>query len=1572
MKKFLVAITTVIFLVFFSASTQGYGCYDCGTADENTWISIFDQWPGSHDPGNSAYLWDEIIWGGYYADVMLEPDYSPMVTCYDWQDNNQFDQCYGSSPTSLATCRAVSTSLDTLCNNIPCYNTGAGDERQIGTGSNGDNWGPQPTVIQYYHGCNSQGNPTYYWYRTRSYHNIVDRHQYNCDNNPGQSTSPDYEAYANSWLNVIPNTGCPQNEQCDENHDEIISYNSQEVLPDACRTINWATCSGNSQCISDWCYQNECASCSSSQCPEINTNQCFNVGQVYNTNQLCESGNIWNMCTNQNHDSCEYSNELYCAQQSGTWGWRTCSNGCSNGQCNQIVCGDGVCSTGENCPQDCIVIEQFTNLPTDFYQGEELTYNVRIRNTGTVQQSAYSIESAIIPVSWNQNLVQYNSIPSHCCTLNEYYDGYNFSGLSPGAYVNQQITLNAPSQNSIDHCGNHGLAWANNGNFEVIAGVFPYCGSSYTDFIQTTIEYEDSCGNQICDGTDTFQNCPTDCFCDNDGTCGSNHGENFRTCSLDCYTEGDGLSDIEVTVDSYERYGGADGFVWDNGYIDFRCGGNCASKQVVCLDWLSTDGEFNSFDECWASSQSALDACKNSDSTLNQTCVDNPGFCHAYGLTDIHMYPSDLLNVGGEETGFQELFASRVYYNCASSPQVNHDPQAVGVMERIKTSCVDSNTWEVQGRFDSDGWDDLESFDCVATKACDSSVAGYQTSDDDYNFRYDDSGAHYPCRTTDGNACSASSPCLTGHYCVNNVCRATPTFCGDFVCDTGETINTCPTDCTCPTPDGSSFECQCFSDVDCNENQYCDFVPGFNPCVDRILEDNCNGEGTFYCVGSDVKRCMPSPQGFLDYVQVEACDGIYEYCNPQNVDGIMGCSEYDKDVWIDFASTGVIVNKQPGDFFKLNIKSEQNAVVQLDYDNSIFYSICSGTVQVTPGITTCDFDVLLEANNSEYTITVDEKELIVRVTDSPKYIIITDSQKLRQRFSEEASGVDAILKQAYKNAEDDGVVYDLAEQELIVDNPFSSFSNYDEGISLPSMMNNEYSLQISDFINEKCNGCNDVSIIGDDYVVPHQRFSIPIGEGLNLIGLFPSIFRNIQLVNTYSDTLFVPRSVDEYTIADLNYIFSHYNEEQNEFQEQEIVFVIPQSANSELLNEIENLKQTIETNFSAHITQITSSNVACDTNEYFSALSDKTVVIIGDLEHNQAFACYPFLDFFENTISVETNVWSTNNAAILITSMNPNVTANFNYIIANQLWPDIHAKSLTTGDWLIVGGGVVAVTGAVVGTVAGAPVILSGALIVGQVTMVSSVANECVIKNQGGDNWAWCALDVALTPTGLKYTGGTIKALAPEFVKNFVSVLRYKGAYLTMKYSPTIIGNLRKLLTSNWGGQKYEIFIQTVIDTPYYDDYYKYLDNFDGFGTHTITELENTRQYINLWDGNAFEAGQNQLVKLIDSPNINTIVRGITIPETAVLRNGYHTGPHEGFGLVHIVEQHQSDFVNNGFSSVDEIVKAIVEVVRNPTEAVPIGNSIMALRGTVNGVEIEVRVSLNMLNYGSIQTAFPI
>jgi hypothetical protein len=219
--------------------------------------------------------------------------------------------------------------------------------------------------------------------------------------------------------------------------------------------------------------------------------------------------------------------------------------------------------------------------------------------------------------------------------------------------------------------------------------------------------------------------------------------------------------------DSYTAYGGNDGQTWLNGWMNFQCT-DCAWRQVVCYDY-NYNGTTIVSDECWATSYSALTACRGIDNDINSLCNRDSSKCHNTGIADVHNYPSTNLN-----TAHAEKFAGKTYDTC-SAGNWTWDFATLFVIDHLNTSCIDNSNWCVQGAYYGSGntqWTRLQDISCGTGTSCDSAIAGYVTFNKSYNYISSNNGSHYPCKIADGYACNVTADCLTGHSCISGTCGA--------------------------------------------------------------------------------------------------------------------------------------------------------------------------------------------------------------------------------------------------------------------------------------------------------------------------------------------------------------------------------------------------------------------------------------------------------------------------------------------------------------------------------------------------------------------------------------------------------------------------------------------------------------------------------------------------------------------------------------------------------------------------------------------------------------------------------
>src|SRR3989338_6784049 len=225
------------------------------------------------------------------------------------------------------------------------------------------------------------------------------------------------------------------------------------------------------------------------------------------------------------------------------------------------------------------------------------------------------------------------------------------------------------------------------------------------------------------------------------------------------------------------------------------------------------------------------------------------------------------------------------------------------------------------------------------------------------------------------------------------------------------------------------------------------------------------------------------------------------------------------------------------------------------------------------------------------------------------------------------SGMIPFENQAYANAKDSGVVYDLSwyKNELGVNNPFISFISYFEKITKPNMVDNSYSIEVSNFIKEKCSNCKDVMIVGDDFVVPGYRNEFKV----HIIWL--PILNKIEQYNIYTDQPYrMATGIPQ--INELDLIFT----QEGRVQDKQVMFIVPDEIDSELRASIDNLKAVIQTKFKTDdIPEKKGSELIIG--DY--GIAGTTLVIIGNLENNPAMRYYPFALSNDYDMWIDRNLW---------------------------------------------------------------------------------------------------------------------------------------------------------------------------------------------------------------------------------------------------------------------------------------------------------------------------------------------
>ncbi|MBI2653896.1 S8 family serine peptidase [Candidatus Woesearchaeota archaeon] len=969
------------------------------------------------------------------------------------------------------------------------------------------------------------------------------------------------------------------------------------------------------------------------------------------------------------------------------WGdWALYASCSSSQRCNSatlsceniVVCGDGTCSSNEVCPKDCLKVTSFTAaVPSEVSEGQEINVEVNIKNIGTVTQSG-KVEVGIIPTDFfNRNILQADtSWPvTGCCEQNEYYDTREVE-RDPGSQKYTVFTLKAPTTSSFDNCDANSpkkSAWGS--SFKVIAGAYDACGGSYYSSIEKTIsiknryDYIDLVDYSLVPPNPIVYKGNSLKFryqISNSWHSSVNVGLGASLRDSNSKGYNDEPNDIVISVLPgtywYERT-----FTTNNNYIFGNYDAAWGVHKVDANNKFAGEIEFSN--PLWADDLVKVVGCGDGACGSGETSTSCPQDCYANIQIGRIEEISPASAVENQQVTFQASVSNTGTVQGEKSIEGAVVPESwagiiypateysTSYVEPITKPCPDNKYYDAFNITLNPNEGEFVQFTVIAPNrtsvdACNPSRSAW---DPNGRFRviagtFQNAGDTYESfknvsYTVNQYVCLVDSECPDGalitQYCLGNDIYEDYNAgkCSDNKCSfqpKSRLVKSCAYGCTsgtcnpppCNFKDGSSMDCECDSDVECPSGHYCNQVSGPDACEKIIYQNQCSNFNDYFCEDGAVKKCVNNGK-FWEKQKIDGCTGKFQYCDPSVVDGTGNCSEYPKnfDVWLDYADTGMVVNKQPGDKLKINVYSESSYTLNVIYDSSIFAGNCR-TMSVHSGENTCSLTVLDTAEEQTIFIKVENKPKQVNIINKPELLIITDSEKLTQQFQFESNGVKAVLKQAYANARDKGVVYDLSwyKNELGTSSPFSSFVAYNEKITKPSMTDNSYSTAVSTFIKDKCTDCKDVMIVGDDYVVPGYR-----AETVNYDSDWYYLWLNkrIETSPIYTDS---PYIIKKKTFGEINSLFVENGKKKN------VALVYSNNADAEVINEISNLKNLIKTKYSIDSEIIDSSAVACNS---FNKLKDKTLIIIGRKNSNNLLPCYSMFESdFNNSVSIERNLWS--------------------------------------------------------------------------------------------------------------------------------------------------------------------------------------------------------------------------------------------------------------------------------------------------------------------------------------------
>lgn len=579
-------------------------------------------------------------------------------------------------------------------------------------------------------------------------------------------------------------------------------------------------------------------------------------------------------------------------------------------------------------------------------------------------------------------------------------------------------------------------------------------------------------------------------------------------------------------------------------------------------------------------------------------------------------------------------------------------------------------------------------------------------------------------------------------YCTNG-CDQSTGNCKNFTCPENQCASSYWNTCTpfnelcCKGDDTDSDPKTTFGQF------YCEADESFAKCTET-QHTACEKQGNYYCTkdADSLWKFRPCEYG---------CISSNGQCNAISA----------VNMQLEYASTkntrGISLYKQPNDYLTITLKSAIQQTISLSVEGASPHSgICNSSGFSLSGSIECTYIVGNSTGIKSVKATAFGKilaEAKFEVTNNPKMLIVTNNQKLLERFNNDSRGIQILMETAYSNALDNkAVIYDLSKYASeLPQHPFSSFSSYNEKPTSSSTSANNYASQVAEFIKQKCGNCQSITILGDDFVIPHYRRTLALLEAQ------ASIYTDIAYITTTSPTF-----------SDLDTFFSY----------QQVYVVIPDHLDKndpnfkkilEALVEIYKVRLypynevCIPYNLDQQVTYHTCPQEICTDQKgcnfgnsnlnsieqiriYHSAdvkcnnfLLDKaTIILIGDAEINNATACYPWVENTEYPImSVERNLWDGKKYAIVLNANKDSLTFGMQML----------AELIKQGTWRALYGEHDSLTGIGVGDI-----IISFIPGIDCPKIIDIGKDLSDIQGTDSGSFGFCALDV-----GTFFIGGTSK-----------------------------------------------------------------------------------------------------------------------------------------------------------------------------------------------------------------------
>lgn len=1222
-------------------------------------------------------IWDGIVWDGDYMDAELVNFESGTQTiCWDWCDDGNYDHCFFDGPIEMFNCMLASSVVSDVCNTDPndCVLGDMDDYHVIDTAG----VAPYSCNVQTYYVRNCDGSPAAYTSSTERWH-ITEERKYDCDGHHGASTYDDeiyHGTYGTGWRDVNSDISCGGSAYgCDENKDDGAALFTSDGLsrpePPCSLQNEYGGCASDSDCLSGHC------------------------SQVWGTDYCCPVGEEWDgtQCTAPcpDNDGDGYGNpgQSNCPQGSQT----DC-----NDQDNQIFPGatercngvDDNCDAqiDEGCP---CTLTGTQWIPSGTVQeGTLMTMRATGHASCTGDTATFEIREdepigsdhieTISPIQFANGKFE-TTWPSVWLD-----DGFG-QGDPEFFFSVQPTTGNSMQSNNLivtqTPCSdNDGDGYGNPGTSTCPAGSQTDCNDNnnqiYPGAAETCNGQDDNCNGQSDEGSVCCT--ITNAYWNPSGPVYGNQNvqliaQGTSSCSgknadFEIYEDDVAADDYMTTLNDNSFSSGQFKVTWAAQYVSDPGGpefyfnvipsqGNGAQSPLLdVLPPLLPLGE-----SCTTHSQCQSGLCYQNECT--EPCQDSDG--DGYGTsTTPHCAYSGIdcddnnpnVNPGATEqcnsvddncngqtnennvccgnsqcdngenptTCSQDCYGQLRIVDIISAPTQVDQAEQVQITAKLQNQGTWIDTLKVEAAVVPDYWAGTIFSQQYGAQAY-YSVAKCCPGNNYYDAKQITLGPGQ----SENVIFTVTAPTIHS----TDTCSGNPAF--ESAWDQSHTVFVGIYD-QCgggyvhkDTANIKVNEISCTQDSDCQPNEYCNFSGYYGVCAPLTCTDECSNHDQYYCDGPNIKHCVDNNNDgcyeieFIDYCSgTTTCVGGQSSCQTQTANAALQLEEAQGHVYT-----------QPGDRIKAHIDHQSTGQITLEYDHNKFLldtASCPGDTFTLTQDETCEF-IAQELGSTSIGIQGGNSQQI-EIIDNPDTLLITNKEKLEERFG---SNIQPLLEQAYTTASTKrGIVYDL--NEYINGHPWGSFSSYQETAETPFITNNIYTGQIAGFIQDRCNGCEDIIIVGDDFVVPQYRI-----EYTNIYNWWPWWQTGLVTDFLYSDQPYIPLATRK--LADIDTVI----EEQN-------TLLVVRPGMYATLPAMTNLEQTLTQDYNVQVQYIDSGTVDCDSR---IQLSGGNLLLIGNRQNNNAIQCTPWFgdvphagDTFESSITLERNVWGGDGSYAIIVSGN--------------------------------------------------------------------------------------------------------------------------------------------------------------------------------------------------------------------------------------------------------------------------------------------------------------------------------